>query len=63
MGFVPVADWAIKACLPLKGKKEKGPIIVMSQNINNGMNHIPEKERQKPLALFFLSYTPKQDTQ
>lgn len=47
---VPITDGAIEARMPIKGEEEHGTIVVVSEDVNDGVNHTAEDEGQPPMS-------------
>ena len=49
MRIVPITNGAVEARMPVEGKEEDGTVVVVGENINNGVNHTAKDERQPPM--------------
>ncbi len=60
---VPVTDGTVKAGMPVEGEEQHGSVVVMGEDINHGVNHAAEDERQPPMSarVWFVHETPEQD--
>ena len=63
MGRVPIADGAVKACLPVKGEKEQRAIVVVQGDVDGSVqrtSHGKPEERRTALGglLYGLLSTP-----
>jgi hypothetical protein len=60
---IPVTDGAVEADVPFKGEEEHGTVVVMSEDVDNGMNHATEDEGQPPMptGVGFIHEAPEED--
>ena len=47
---VPVTDGAVKAGVPVEGEEEHGTVVVVGEDVDDGVNHAAEDEGQPPMS-------------
>lgn len=60
---VPVTDGAGKARVPVEGEEQHGTIVMVGEDVYDGVNHAAEDERQPPMSAGadFVHEAPEED--
>ena len=60
---VPVTDGAVEARVPVEGEEEHGTVIIVGEDVDDGVNHAAEDEGQPPMSagVGFIHEAPEQD--
>lgn len=63
MRRIPVTDRAVEARVPIEWEEEHGTVVVMGEDVNDGVNHAAEDEGQPPMSACadFVNEAPEQD--
>lgn len=63
MRLVPVTDWAVKACVPVEWEEQHGTVVVVGEDVNDGVNHAAENKGQPsmPARVGFAHEAPEQE--
>lgn len=61
---VPVTDGAGKSDMPVEGKEQHGTIVVVGEDVYDGVNHAAEDEGQPPVSagVGFVHEAPEEDS-
>ena len=47
---VPVTDGTVEAGVPVEGEEEHGTVVVVGEDVDDGVNHATEDEGQPPMS-------------
>lgn len=60
---VPVTNGTVEAGMPIEGEEEHGTIVIVAEDVNDGVDHATEDEGQAPMSMRadFVYEAPKQN--